>query len=322
MSVIVGLPDAIGRAFPELAAAAWPDEARSTCAACPLVAEGRFNPATRCCTYHPTLANWQAGRALARGGDGAVLVRARIARGEGVGPLGIGPTEAFVRRYARPDAGFGTDARLRCPYWAGGEFSCGVWSDRNATCRTWFCRHDDGVRGPRWWSAVREALGAAEQALARRCIEGAVPPAEPDTDVWVAWFEACAARADAVRDLEVPDHAALIAALGAARAELEAGLPDRLMGAITDATVRGDRIVLVGASRYDPYEGPVAVRALIDAMTGGPWREAMARASAATGVAFDEALVTTLYRRGLLVAAAGSTAPDHAARCSALNGLG
>src|SRR5690606_9126442 len=152
----------------------------------------------RCCTYHPALANFLVGRALSRGDAGSALVRARIARLDGVGPLGVGPPGDWAERYARArDGGFGREASWRCPYWVAGPLSCGIWQDRNMVCRSWHCKHVDGVRGHRLWASVR-ALGThVETQLAAWCATDR--PIPTDAPGWEAYYLACAAQVDAAQ---------------------------------------------------------------------------------------------------------------------------
>ena len=47
---------------------------------------------------------------------------------------------------------------------------------RNAVCSTWFCKHERGAVGQRFWHAVRDLLIAVEERVALRClIEGGLP---------------------------------------------------------------------------------------------------------------------------------------------------
>ena len=209
------LPAAVRRLLPELAEPPWPAEARADCARCPMVAppaEARpwsFAEATRCCTAHPSLANFLAGGALRRGGAGRDRVLARLARPDGVSPWGIDAPADYDRAIvASGDHGFGRDPALRCPYWAGGAESCGVWRDRSAVCRTWYCKHDDGLRGAVEWSEVGTLLAEVESRLAKACIaaaatEAAVVSATPEPASWAAWFEWCAAHVERLDDASV-----------------------------------------------------------------------------------------------------------------------
>jgi hypothetical protein len=133
-----------------------------------------FNPSVKCCTFTPHLRNFIVGRilldpdpAMARGRRS---VEARIAAGSGVTPLGLGRSAAPP--VSDPGAGFGRDEALLCPHYVheGGGL-CGIWRHREATCATFFCKHDRGAVGGAFWQALRRLLEAVEQSLAWHCVE-------------------------------------------------------------------------------------------------------------------------------------------------------
>jgi len=311
VGAIAQLPAVMRRLVPELDRLDWWEESRADCARCPMVparsgaAPERpwaFDAEVRCCTYHPALPSFLAGAALHRGGGGAAAVRARLADPAGVSAWGIYPPEPLARRYRETrEGGFGRDPGMRCPYFAGGELSCGIWPDRPGVCRTWFCRHDHGLAGALVWSALERALWQVENRLAFRLIEVGRPPADGATAVaWEAWYRWCAQRADAVDD---GDLAALASAeLDAARGELRRlhaarrrPLPARLVPAVGEVTPQGDQVRLSGYSSFDAVVAPRAVFELLAALDGTrPWREV--NAGLATPV--DEALVAELHRIG------------------------
>lgn len=297
------MPDALRRLVPEVEAA-WPAEPRSSCGACPLLADPRerFSAETRCCTYHPRLWNWQAGRALRREGPGSDKLRARIEAGSGVDATGVAPPAGWRERYFSPRMAFGRDVSMRCPYWVGGTESCGIWRDRNATCRTWFCRHDDGPAGQRAWSALRAALDVAEGHLADRCLRELAPPRAPaSAAVWASWFVACAAHVDTLTEAAPPEALADRRAVARdALAALGGPMPDRLIPAVRDQDADDERLWLIGYSRYDPFPAPPGVVELLVRLDGQrTWREALAAAEAVVGP-IGEDVVRGMWRAGLL----------------------
>src|SRR3954471_18947512 len=116
------LPGLYERWFIEACGRPSPVESRSTCDSCAMLPgapdlppEGPFDPAVRCCTYHPHLAPHFVG-AILRDDPGRAVVRARIAARLGVTPLGLGPTPAYAALRERQPEGFGRSLDLLCPF--------------------------------------------------------------------------------------------------------------------------------------------------------------------------------------------------------------
>lgn len=178
-----GLPHALLRRVPE-AALPWTPEPGATCATCPMLDQGWTK--VRCCTYHPFFPSYLLGRML-QDPEAAPRVRARISRGVGVGPLGIEPGQAWLRRFhATP---FGTDLRLRCPLWVEGEWGCSAWPLRPIRCRTWFCSHAEGEAGASAWTALDAVLHREERVL---CEEIAARLGSRGERAWEDWYRLCA----------------------------------------------------------------------------------------------------------------------------------
>jgi len=158
-----------------------PPEPGATCGDCVMCGGVRrsgsrvtFSPDVKCCSYVPHLANFVAGRALAGPGRGSVVDR--IARRAGVTPLGLGLSRADLRHVVGVQAHFGQETRVRCPHFVERTQGCGIWESRNAVCSTWFCRHERGAAGQGVWHAVRDLLIAAEEQVARHCLDRAELP--------------------------------------------------------------------------------------------------------------------------------------------------
>ncbi len=318
-SPFTDLPPVVRALVPE-AAASGDGEARADCARCPMAASTAphpwsFSPDTRCCTYHPALPNFLAGRALARGGATAELVLARLGDPDGVSARGVyAPAWHLARYHAEQGAGFGRDPALRCPFWVGGEHACGVWHDRPATCRAWFCKHDDGLGGAVAWSQVSFLVAEAEDRVARYLVARGSPPAPGATvAAWADWFRACATS---VLTLDEADVAALGSpGLTERRTDLVSirrrpprRLADVVVPAVSDRLVDGLRVHLSGYSSFDAVVAPRAVFAFLSRLDGVvPWRDALAAARAATDEPeLDEPLVRELHRVGALRAVDGS----------------
>jgi hypothetical protein len=232
------------------------------------------------------------------------LVRARIAREDGVDGYGIVPPRDWGVRYvANGEHEFGRDLTLRCPFWVGGEFACGIWEDRGAICRTWFCKHDGGAASVPTWRALKGVYHVLEGVLSQRCFDlGEPPEAGASVDVMEDWYLWCADVLDdlAPEELEVARDARLDAArdelircVGAPRAPMS----DVLVPRVRTAERRSGRVWLVGYSSYDGLDAPAEVFELLSRLDGErTWRAALQQAEAASGAYLGEALVRELYR--------------------------
>lgn len=158
-----------------------PEERHATCSACAMckptnrvaitASLTEFEPATKCCTYVPTLPNFLVGMVLEDKDptalEGRASIEQRIARGIGVTPLGLQPGAQYVLVYKHASGElFGRTSGLRCPHYlpeAGGQ--CGIWRHRNAVCTTWFCKFERGRVGKRFWDAVLHLLTIVERQL-------------------------------------------------------------------------------------------------------------------------------------------------------------
>jgi hypothetical protein len=159
-----------------------PSEPHATCENCAMLAvpgesghredDDFFNPKTKCCTYTPKLPNFLVGAILDDNSPemaaGRALVVERIRRKVAVTPLGVSGTNAYALLYGNGPGLFGHSGSMRCPYYLedviGG--GCGIWRHRNSVCRTWFCKHDRGGAGKRFWDAANELLMEVESTLA------------------------------------------------------------------------------------------------------------------------------------------------------------
>ncbi|MBP6628831.1 MAG: hypothetical protein KBG28_15765 [Kofleriaceae bacterium] len=300
----------------------WPGEAGADCARCPMQAAPaphpwRFSADSKCCTAHPTLANFLVGRALADPASAsAALVHARLSDPAGVGPLGLDPPPAYDARYRRDaDGGFGQDQSLRCPFWVGGADSCGVWAVRSATCRTWFCRHDHGLHGAAAWGQASFWVSGLEQRLAELCAARVGPPG-PDPD-WADYFVRCAAASERLDLADVDalltpalrvalDEVLVVRAAATERAATWAPLPARLQPALSEWHQLDDgQVVVTGYSTFDAVVAPAGFFGFLAELGGdGDWRRARAavRRARADAAWLDDDTVAGLVRVGALVA--------------------
>ncbi len=186
-----------------------PREPLSTCRECPMC-EGAgltFDPASKCCTYQPRMANYLVGGLLCDDSsehvEGRAQVMTRIRERRWISPLALErsplPALAYDRFQRRREPGFfGRSQALRCPLFNSEHGNCGVWQHRESMCATWFCKHVRGATGYYFWQRVRAFLAEAEQAVSRWCLlelgfsaealDALVPPSEraltptPDLD--------------------------------------------------------------------------------------------------------------------------------------------
>lgn len=351
----VRLPALYARWAAELLPGPLPAEPHATCDACAMLpvdgapADGalHFDAETRCCTYHPALPNFLVGRVLREPGPDVArsseVIRARIAGRAGVSPLGVAPTDEGRARYeeAVRAGAFGRSPDLRCPHLRPGEpEGCAVWAHRNATCATWFCKHDRGAPGMAFWSRLRELFALAEARLARWCLLAlelgdealarCLPEGDPvgrrgaavaaDSASWAAqwgrwagreeaFFVACAERVDGLAWGDVvrvcgADANVLAALVRAARRALDedAPLPAalRFNGHVTGGEDGGDAAVH-GYSHYDPLVIPVEMVAALRRFDGRPTGQVL-EALAGEGVSLDEAALRQLVECEVLVA--------------------
>ncbi len=162
-----------------------PNEPHATCDSCAMCAsDGEraspsslfFDPGVKCCSYTPILANYLVGRALTDTSHGSAAgrasVTARISAGTAVTPLGLQQPPTYKVLYEQTASStFGRSLSLRCPHYIpenGG--SCGIWRHRSSVCATWFCKHDRGATGERFWMALHQLLTKVEHTLAQWCV--------------------------------------------------------------------------------------------------------------------------------------------------------
>ena len=158
-----------------------PLEQAATCASCAMATEPPrdddheqertvFDPLMKCCSFLPRVPNYLVGQLLADESPEVAVGRAamlrRIDDGVGVTPMGVGRSRAYNALYS--GATFGRAIALRCPYQTD-EGRCGMWRHREATCSTWYCKHEHGHPGRRFWSALQSFMWFIEHQLARDC---------------------------------------------------------------------------------------------------------------------------------------------------------
>jgi len=164
----------------EVLGADVPEETEATCESCVMCDGGddasalsiRFDPATKCCTYTPSIPNFLVGRILASEGDrvaqhGRRTLLERL-KDPDTNPLSVDcPRDRRILYVHRAGDEFGRSPQLRCPHYIDG--ACGVWQNRTANCATWYCKHTRGAGGQRAWSGMRRLLQEVEHQLSLWC---------------------------------------------------------------------------------------------------------------------------------------------------------
>jgi len=162
-----------------------PPETEATCQECALLAEPpspsardltrRIHPRTKCCSYYPSLTNFQVGRILNETDPTAApaqnVIAARVQARFMATPLALDVPPAYHLLYAKSPY-MGSALKLQCPYYVeeslGG--ACGIWRHRNAICMTWFCKHNRGQVGYTFLKALEYLLQQMEDALSKWCL--------------------------------------------------------------------------------------------------------------------------------------------------------
>ncbi|MEL6347278.1 MAG: hypothetical protein AAFV53_29450 [Myxococcota bacterium] len=325
MSVFDGLPQAMFDVIPELKTFAPTREPRSTCSHCANACAPedlpkkpyRFHPDIRCCTYHPALPNWAVGRAIRGGGLAEQKIRERIAHHRtGVKVYGLSAYKEWSPRKRFPDEmAFGRREELLCPYYVGGEQACGIYLYRDASCRTFHCKTDDGPRGQEYWLNLRSVIRAGGLLMAHRCVEELTAPEEDaPVEAMIDWYLRCAERIEhmteedreSIRDNE--EMRSLVEEVVKSQTALKPPLPERLGASIKHVDFTPDFIELTGEELFDTIRAPTSIFQFIGRLDGNkPWKEVLAFANTLIGDAepISEAFVENLYRWGILRAISG-----------------
>lgn len=161
-----------------------PAESAATCGTCCMLRREDapvggdreyFNPRTKCCTFYPDLPNFLVGAMLQDRSAGRknarAVVAARVAADGDLTPLGLRKPTAYRLQYDHDPTTWGQSLELRCPYYLeGAEGTCGIWPHRPAVCATWFCKHERGAVGERFWMSLKQLLAVVERALSVWCV--------------------------------------------------------------------------------------------------------------------------------------------------------
>ena len=315
-AALIGLPEPYFWLVPELDQVPWPDETLADCSNCVICPtpeqdpreERFFRPDVRCCGYHPWMPNHHVGRILREGGEGAQLMHRRMATSVGLKPEAV---------HRRTDSGnlhewgqelhFGQSVSYRCPYWVGGTDACGIWQHRESVCRTWYCRHVEGVYGGGLWYALRMASAWCDERLARYCSDQGSPPS-PDAELsgWVEWYTKCAETLDGAprEQIQALSNDELKEArrhLRERNAERTAPRPEVVEPAVQKVEDLKGGVRLFGGAAWNYVEVPRVIFSFLALLDGEiTWRAALERLEPQTREIVDEALVERLVLGGIL----------------------
>lgn len=306
-SALVDLPEAVFLLLPRLRDLEIDNETRADCSNCVMLPKNSgahpdnmwaFHPASRCCTFIPSVPNWMVGRALLREDDSSERIRAQIVP-ERRAPWGLMATNQEKEDY-EDRVQFGRTHTYRCPYFVEGELTCGIWKDRPAICRTWFCKHERGLSGKLGWYDLKGALHGAQSDLAVYCISiGTPPPSTASAPAWESWYRWCAKRVEGLSPMEADTVRGDISRLynnrlGRHRALPQ--LPDVVAPSLAGWQDEGETTWFWGYSRYDGVRARRGLFAFLAALDGKtPWRDVLGVTDAV-----DEHVVRELYRVGCL----------------------
>jgi len=180
------LPDLYAKWMEDALGTELPAEPRATCHDCvmckgaaqpaALAREIRFSPISKCCTYVPLVPNYLVGQIIKDHSDEAQFGRTqlleRLKNRVGATPVGMVVDAHSARIFDRlvEKDQFGRDDSFRCPYYNPDGGLCGIWRHRNSVCSTWFCKHERGAIGRRFWLSVSRLLQHVERELATYCV--------------------------------------------------------------------------------------------------------------------------------------------------------
>lgn len=349
VSEVESLPVLYQRWADELLPEGIPRESQATCLDCAMCtgcapetdpAFGYYNRATKCCTYFPDLPNFLAGRAALQENPGAAALRAIIENERdrrGTASLrAVQPSAKIATIYAgHHKEGFGRDPDMLCPFAIEADSEtgplCGIWQQRNSVCSTWFCKHERGLNGTRFWQALQGLFGALEWSLSWWAIHQvlehperaiSVGPLETNRphrmslkpDAWRQWpgnrldfYLRCAEAVEALSCREAIEIAGMDARLFATelatRYQILRNLdpPERLRVAPFNILRQdGNRATLQSLSCSEPLEAPALLIQLVPAFDGRPVTEVLDAIHRETRIKLDPRLVRRLYDFGIL----------------------
>jgi hypothetical protein len=347
------LPPLLARWTEALLGAVPEEELEATCDHCAMQAQpgAKKGPSDiyfgdgKCCTYQPRIHNFLAGNILAD--TDPSMHRAReileemITRRSGATPMGVYGPRTYWLHYQAVSGAFGRSSALRCSFFDPSSGGCGIWPHREATCATWFCKHDRGEKGKVFWDSLNDLLSAMERALAHALILDMDPgaealkvafsqygePYEPEELVgsasdaahsrnWGTWagrerefFLECARRADGIALEEVLSMGG-VETKALARLVLERfrdlrarAQPDALLklGHFEIIQLLDDHVQISTYSCYDPLEVPRSLLGALVRFDGRPTVTVLEEITRCEGLLISSELLGNLCDFGVLL---------------------
>lgn len=142
-----------------------PQERRATCLNCPRAKFEGWRPDYRCCTYHPRVPNFLLGLALSQPAS-EKIIKTLVLKGFLL-PEGMISSPNQWAHYLT-DTGedrFGRSEKVLCPFLEQKSGLCNLYAFRNSVCSTFFCQHDHGDKGDRFWSSLQTVAQQVEMGL-------------------------------------------------------------------------------------------------------------------------------------------------------------
>jgi hypothetical protein len=131
-----------------------------------------FSAGTKCCTHYPEMPNYLVGALLCDTvhdhGTGKSRVIDKIAARTSITPLGVLRPRKYSLLIKNSAHGyFGRSNELLCPFYEKNSGTCLIAPHWDAVCSTWFCKHDAGEDGKKFWRTLRKYLENLEKILTR-----------------------------------------------------------------------------------------------------------------------------------------------------------
>lgn len=161
--------------FPgELKSLKLPQERLSTCLSCPKAKYESFRPDYRCCTYFPRVPNFLIGLAIKEDDSARAVAQGLLDKGYLL-PEGFITTPDLWGLYLADvsEDRFGKSQDVLCPFLKQKTGLCGIYAFRNSVCSTFFCLHDHGKFGEKFWNELQLVGSQIELALGQWCMQEA-----------------------------------------------------------------------------------------------------------------------------------------------------
>ena len=148
-----------------------PQERRATCLDCPRAKFEGWRPDYRCCTYHPRVPNFLLGLALSDAKSEPIVKR--LIKDGFLLPEGMVSSPNQWAHYLSDTAEdrFGRSLKVLCPFLEQKSGMCNLYAFRNSVCSTFFCLHDNGDKGERFWSSLQTVAQQVEMALGQWALQ-------------------------------------------------------------------------------------------------------------------------------------------------------